>query len=157
MSKYYEYERQLGRPLSERDKRFIDYGLAMGHVITVENGVIRSSSRLTPKQKEIVEEARRNGTIVSNSLCCFDSPFGKKEESSQSLQKLSISSFESVPFDASQTDEDLCPEVISRISKTTISKRSKVSRVKEFFGKVVSVLTGDVDTSDKSSVHSKKR
>ena len=157
MSKYYEYERQLGRPLSERDKRFIDYGLAMGHVITVENGVIRSSSRLTPKQKEIVEEARRNGTIVSNSLCCFDSPFGKKEESSQSLQKLSISSFDSVPFDASQTDEDLCPEIISRISTTKISKRSKVSRVKEFFGKVVSVLTGDVDTSDKSSVHSKKR
>ena len=157
MSKYYEYERQLGRPLSERDKRFIDYGLAMGHVITVENGVIRSSSRLTPKQMEIVEEARRNGTIVSNSLCCFDSPFGKKEESSQSLQKLSISSFDSFPFEVSQTDEDLCPEVISRISTTTISKRSKVSRIKEFFGKVVSVLTGDVDTSDKSSVHSKKR
>lgn len=191
MSKYYEYEKQLGRPLSERDKRFIDYGLAMGNKITIENGCIRLSTRLTPEQEEIVERARREGTLKSYSISCYDrdfspierkeqsssfeqkvlrlrydsapdasgvNPFDKEEKSSDDIQKLSLFSYDSNPFEVTNSvDEDVYPTIISSVRTTTISRRRKTSRVKRFFEKIVSVISGDTKSSDRQYTHSKKR
>ena len=136
MEKYKKYELLLGRPLNDGDKKLIDYGLAMGSKITIENGGITVSTRLTPEQEKIVEEAKNNGTLRSFSISCEHS-----EPKPREVHRL---------YAYDRLDSE--PTVVS-VRPTQISQTSKNSRTKNFFGKVVSLITGDT----KEISHQKRR